>query len=66
MRGVTEAMASRYAPPQAEGKVACRTGEDLILKADTVCIHGDQPRALAFARKLREALAEAGVQVRPF
>jgi len=49
-----------------EGKVASRTGEDLIIQAGTVCIHGDQPKALAFAKKLREALAAAGVEVRSF
>ncbi len=49
-----------------EGKIANRTGADLIIQADTVCIHGDQPKALAFAGKLREALAAAGVEVRPF
>jgi UPF0271 protein len=48
-----------------EGKVACRGGGDLAIRADTVCIHGDQPKALAFARRLREALAGAGVAVRP-
>ena len=47
-----------------EGKVACRGGGDLAVRADTVCIHGDQPKALAFARRLREALAGAGVTVR--
>jgi UPF0271 protein len=47
-----------------EGVVRCRTGEDLPVRAETVCLHGDQPRALAFARRLRTALAEAGVPVR--
>jgi UPF0271 protein len=61
-----ELAVSRVLRMVCEGKVASRTGEDLVVQADTVCIHGDQPRALAFARKLREALAEAGVQVRPF
>jgi UPF0271 protein len=46
-----------------EGRVASRTGADVPLQADTVCIHGDQPKALAFARRLREALAAAGVEV---
>ena len=46
-----------------EGRVASRTGADVPLQADTVCIHGDHPKALAFARRLREALAAAGVEV---
>ena len=47
-----------------EGRVESRTGVDVILQADTVCLHGDQPEALAFARRLRSALEAAGVEVR--
>jgi UPF0271 protein len=47
-----------------EGKVTGRDGADLTIQADTVCIHGDQPKALAFAQRLREALARADVEVR--
>jgi len=47
-----------------EGRVESRTGVDVALQAETVCIHGDQPKALAFARRLRKALEEAGVEVR--
>jgi UPF0271 protein len=32
----------------------------------TLCVHGDHPQALAFVRALRQALAQAGVSVRPF
>lgn len=49
-----------------EGRVTSRTGEDVALQADTLCIHGDQPRALGFARSLRQALSEAGIQLRAF
>lgn len=47
-----------------EGKVTSRTGTEVALQADTVCIHGDQPQALAFARRLRTELEGAGVEVR--
>jgi UPF0271 protein len=47
-----------------DGVVRCRTGLDVPVQAETVCIHGDQPRALVFARRLREALDAAGVPVR--
>jgi len=47
-----------------EGRAACRGGGEVALRADTVCLHGDQPGALAFARSLRRALAEAGITVR--
>jgi UPF0271 protein len=32
----------------------------------TLCVHGDNPQALAFARTLRQALAQRGIEVRPF
>ncbi|MCO8649391.1 LamB/YcsF family protein, partial [Burkholderia multivorans] len=33
------------------------------LNSQTVCLHGDGPHALAFARRIREALEKAGVEV---
>jgi UPF0271 protein len=47
-----------------EGRVRSRQGEDVVLEADTICLHGDQPRAAAFARRLRADLDGAGVEVR--
>ncbi len=47
-----------------EGQVKSVAGKDVALKAGTICIHGDQPKALAFARRLRRALEESGVEVR--
>ena len=48
-----------------EGVVTCRTGEDIAIEADTVCIHGDQPKAVTFALRLREAFRGAQVAVKP-
>ena len=47
-----------------EGKVLSRQGADVAIQADTVCIHGDGPHALAFARKIRNLLDDSGVAVR--
>ncbi|WP_018131853.1 LamB/YcsF family protein [Effusibacillus pohliae] len=47
-----------------EGKVASQQGVDVPIKADTVCLHGDGPHALTFARQIRELLQAAGVAVR--
>jgi UPF0271 protein len=33
---------------------------------ETICVHGDNPQALAFVRALREALIQAGCELRPF
>jgi len=43
--------------------VFCRTGGDVPLEADTICIHGDQFKALVFAQRLRNRLKEEGVEV---
>jgi UPF0271 protein len=32
----------------------------------TLCVHGDNPRALAFVRQLRDALARQGITIRAF
>ena len=34
------------------------------MQADTLCIHGDQPNALVFASGIRQALEDAGIEVR--
>lgn len=47
-----------------EGKVATQQGSDVNVRADTLCIHGDQPDAVVFAQAIRKALGESGVQVR--
>ncbi|SMC52489.1 LamB/YcsF family protein [Sporomusa malonica] len=46
-----------------EGKVTSQQGTDIAIQADTVCIHGDGPEALAFARHIREVLERAGICV---
>jgi UPF0271 protein len=45
------------------GVVRAVTGEDIALRAETVCIHGDNPEALEFARFLRSSLLDTGVAV---
>lgn len=47
-----------------EGRVRSLQGEDVKVRADTLCIHGDQPGALDFARRIRDELAASGVAVR--
>jgi UPF0271 protein len=46
------------------GTVQATDGTQVKVEADTLCIHGDQPTARAFAARLRETLQEAGVEVR--
>ena len=46
-----------------EGKVRAQSGKDVPLHADTICVHGDQPDAVSFVRRLRAALEADGVCV---
>lgn len=49
-----------------EGKVTSVSGKDISIKADSVCIHGDNEKAVTFARTIRKALEDDGVTIRPF
>ena len=40
-----------------EGKVKSIAGNDVPVRADSVCVHSDTPNAVAIARAVREALA---------
>ena len=44
-----------------DGKVRAVDGADVAITASTVCVHGDNPEAVAFVRKLRERLEEEEV-----
>lgn len=46
-----------------EGKVTAITGKDIDIRADSVCVHGDGPKAVAFAGRIRAALESEGIQV---
>ena len=46
-----------------EGCVASLSGKRVAVSADTMCLHGDQPGAVAFAQALRKAFAERGIAV---
>ena len=46
-----------------EGRVRSQQGGDVPVQADTLCIHGDEPGAVEFARRIRAALDAAGVRV---
>ncbi|SAI67759.1 LamB/YcsF family protein [Bordetella ansorpii] len=47
-----------------DGVVQATDGTRVPLRPDTLCIHGDQPGAEAFAAGIRKALQEAGIEVR--
>lgn len=46
-----------------EGKVEAVTGKVIDIKADSVCVHGDNPHAIDFVNKIRATLLSEGIEV---
>jgi UPF0271 protein len=59
-----QAAAARVVRMLGEGKVRTIEGSDIAVRAETVCLHGDTPDAVEFARALREHLEKEGVAIR--
>lgn len=49
-----------------DGQVRSLSGKLVSIKADSICIHGDNPHAAAFAERLRYTLENAGVRFGAF
>lgn len=49
-----------------EGRVTTITGKDVEIKGDTLCVHGDGAKALAFVERIRKAFQSEGIQIRNF
>jgi len=47
-----------------EGKVRSVEGRDVDVRGETICVHGDTPGAVEFARELRTQLEREGVGIR--
>jgi len=47
-----------------EGKVRSVEGRDVDVRGETICVHGDTPGAVEFARELRARLEDEGVKIR--
>jgi UPF0271 protein len=60
-----EVVAAKVLKLVKEGKVKTIEGSEIELKAETICVHGDNPKALALVQKIRETLKAAGVAVTP-
>jgi UPF0271 protein len=50
----------------ADGVVRATDGTLVPVRADSICLHGDTPGAVAMAGAVRAALASAGISVRSF
>lgn len=49
-----------------EGKVTSISGKELEIRGDTLCVHGDGPKAFAFVKRIREAFGKEGIIVKNF
>jgi len=47
------------------GTVTSVDGTEIPLAADTICVHGDNPDALALVKKVRASLSDSGIRVSP-
>ncbi len=56
-----DAAAERVLRMLRENRVRAIDGSDVPVKAETICIHGDNPESVAFARELRAKLLAAGI-----
>jgi len=59
-----EEAASRVVRMLRDGKVRAVDGVDVDVRAETICLHGDKPGAVDFARALKSRLEKEGVSVR--
>jgi UPF0271 protein len=49
-----------------EGAIITTSGKRLKVAIDSICVHGDNPQAVAAGAAVRGALTQAGIEVRPF
>ena len=61
-----DAMVAQVLSMVERGVVRSVDGADVPIVADTLCLHGDGPRAVSFAERIRKELAVAGVAVKAF
>lgn len=54
---------SRVVRMVKEKKVTAITGKDIPIQADSVCVHGDGAKALAFVQRIRQVLEREGIEI---
>lgn len=61
-----DAVAARVSRMVTDGTVEAIDGTVVPIRADSVCVHGDSPAAVALAEAVRARLTADGVAIRPF
>src|SRR5215467_1872062 len=60
-----EEAAARVQAMVREGAIISTSGKRIPVAIDTICVHGDNPTAVAMAGHVRNKLEQAGITVRP-
>lgn len=61
-----DAVAERMLALVTTGEVEAIDGSRITMTADSICVHGDSPGAVAMATRLKAALEAAGVTIKAF
>lgn len=61
-----KAAADRAVLMAKENKVVSINGKAINIRADSICVHGDNAKAIELVRKIRAALAAEGIEVKSF
>lgn len=61
-----DAVAQRMVDLVTTGHLEAIDGSRVEVAADSICVHGDSPGAVAMATRLKAALEEAGIMIRAF
>jgi UPF0271 protein len=48
-----------------ENKVEAITGKDIFIKVDSICVHGDGPKALEFVKRIKSRLKSESIEITP-
>jgi len=59
-------VAQRMVQMLTTGRIQSVDGVEIAVSAQSICLHGDTPGAVAMAVAVRKALAEAGVEIQAF
>jgi UPF0271 protein len=60
-----DAVVARAVRMATDGVVLTPGGQEIALRVDTICVHGDTPGAAELARRIHDALGERGVEIAP-
>lgn len=61
----TDVTIARVLKMVKEGCVESITGKIIPIKADSICVHGDNPKAIEFVNTIRSTLQAEGVEIAP-